>query len=109
MLDDATYGFSKPDALELVQLIGGADGENREWHEIRGGGLRLYKATMNEPWTAGVAECSIYTIDGVTFTDTGTDADVYDGLNIFTSLTTGDHLLELFQSGKYYAIQAPCP
>jgi hypothetical protein len=73
-----------------------------------GGGTSLYKATMNEPWSAGVAECSIYTMDGVTYTDTTTNADVYDGLLIFSRLTTGDELLVILQAGKYYAIQAPC-
>lgn len=74
-----------------------------------GGGASLFKATMKEAWTAGVAECDIYSIDGVTFTDTTIDADVYDGLAIFATLTTGDSLLALKQAGKYYAIQAPCP
>ncbi len=73
------------------------------------GGGSLFKATMKEAWTSGIAECDIYSIDGTTFTDTGIDADVYDGLSIFASLTTGNSLYALLQAGKYYAVQAPCP
>lgn len=76
---------------------------------FRGGSTTLYKATMKSTWSAGVVSCDIYSINGVTFTDTGIDANVYDGLGIFSTLTTGDSMLVLLQSGKYYAIQAPCP
>lgn len=74
-----------------------------------GSGATLYKATMKTTWSSGVVNCDIYSINGVTFTDTGTDASVYDGLGIFSTLTTGDDMLVLLQAGKYYAIQAPCP
>jgi len=76
---------------------------------VGGGSTSLFKVTMKAPWSSGVANCDIYSIDGVTFTDTTIDANVYDGLSIFASLTTGDHLLAILQAGKYYAIQAPCP
>ena len=111
MIDDSTYGFAKADALELVQLIGNADGEHKDWHDLAGSGdgAILYKATMKSTWSSNTVNCDIYSIDGTTFTDTGTDANVYDGLSIFASLTTGASMLVLLQAGKYYAIQAPCP
>lgn len=111
MIDESTYGFNKPDALELIQLIGNVDAEHSDWHSVSSevGGTTLYKATMKAPWSSGVASCDIYSIDGTTFTDTTIDANVYDGLGIFSTLTTGDSMLVLLQSAKYYAIQAPCP
>ena len=33
-IDDQTYGFNKPDALELVQLIGNSDREHNDWHPV---------------------------------------------------------------------------
>ena len=107
--DEATYGFNRADASELVQLIGGSDLEHKEWYDVSSGGTELFKATMKAAWSSGVANCDIYSIDGVTFIDTTIDANVYDGLSIFASLTTGDSMLVLLQAGKYYAIQAPCP
>lgn len=108
--DNHTYGFTKNDAGELVQLIGGGDGEYIEG-TVRGQGsggnkARLYRFTMNEDWTAGVADSDILAMDG---TDTGTDADVLDPLGIFSTLSNGDAGLCLLQDGIYYAIQAPCP
>jgi|GEM_PF-3102766 len=108
--DESTYGFNKTDATALVHLIGNGDVEHPEGYPSGGGGsTSLFKVTMKAPWSSGVANCDIYSIDGVTFTDTTIDANVYDGLSIFASLTTGDHLLAILQAGKYYAIQAPCP
>lgn len=103
--DEHTYGFNKADAGELVQLIGGGDREYTEGR-VRGAGPRLYRFTLNAAWSAGVADADILLMDG---TDTTRDADVLDPLSIFSSLGSGDAGLCIFQGGKYYVIQAPCP
>ena len=108
--DDITYGFNREQALELVNGIGQRDFNVRLYEEqiggSSGGGISLWRFTLNEAWTAGAADADILEMDG---TDTGTDADVLDPLGIFGSLTTGDAGLCLLQNGVYYAIQAPCP
>lgn len=70
------------------------------------GNATLYRFTLNESWTAGVADADILEMDG---TDTGIDDDVLDPLGIFDTLGIGDAGLCLLQNGKYYVIQAPCP
>lgn len=108
--DDRTYGFNKNDAVELVNLIGNTDSEFVDQQPSRGGGIRVFVGELNEAWSTGVAECSIYSMDGMTLTDTGIDADVYDPLEVFAVLGTGDRLYVTRQSGKYYAANnAPCP
>ena len=67
---------------------------------------RLYRFTLNEAWAGGVADADILEPDG---TDTTVDDDVRDPLNIFADLTTGDAGWCIYQDGKYWAIQAPCP
>jgi len=59
--------------------------------------------------SAFVAECSIYTFDGLAITDTTEDADAYDTTG-FTdnTLQNGDYVNLFKQGGKYYMIQGPC-
>lgn len=64
---------------------------------------------LKQSWNNGVASSDIYVLDGTAYTDTGEDANVYDPLSIFSSLTTGDFGLILKQAGKWYIIQAACP
>jgi hypothetical protein len=71
-----------------------------------GGGLQLYRFTLNESWTSGVADADILEMDG---TDTGLDRDVLDPLGIFDSLGIGDAGICVLQNSNYYVIQAPCP
>lgn len=106
--DESTYGFNKQDASELVQLIGSADTEYPEGR-VRaggGGGIRLYRFTLNADLTSGTADADILEMDG---TDTGIDDDVLDPLGIFAILTTGDAGYCIKQAGIYYVIQADCP
>lgn len=106
--DENTYGFSKPDASELVQLIGNVDREYLEGR-VRGGegSTRLFRFTLNASLATGTADADILLMDG---TDTGTDADVLDPLGIFASLTAvGSPGICIMESGTYYVIQAPCP
>jgi len=84
------------------------------WIRAAGGtggtGATKMIGTMKEAWSGGIAECDIKSIDGITITDTGIDADVYDPLGVFSLLSTGDSLYITKQGGKYYAADnAPCP
>lgn len=107
--DEHTYGFAKQDAQALLRHVGGDDGEYIEGvvrGNTSGNRARLYRFTMNEDWSAGVADSDILLMDG---TDTTIDADVLDPLGVFSALSNGDGGLCLLQDGIYYAIQAPCP
>lgn len=107
--DNHTYGFSKGDAGELVQLIGGGDQSYIEGR-VRGGQAqaraRLYRFTLNANLNTGTADADILEMDG---TDTTIDADVLDPLGIFSALVNTNAGLCLYQDGSYYVIQAPCP
>lgn len=105
--DDSTYGFNRRDAREIAAGLGGKEKTTPRGTSAGGGQLFIFR--LNEPWASGVADSDIYSIDGADYTDTGEDADVYDPLGVFASLTTDDFGMCLRQSGKYYAIQAPCP
>jgi hypothetical protein len=111
MFDDdrKTYGFNRADAEALAKSIRLEDGEYIAGRVRGGGGARLYRFTLNEDMGASTslqADADILKVDG---TDTGTDADVLDPLNIFESLENGDPGFCIKQSGSYYVIQAPCP
>lgn len=72
-----------------------------------GGGIRLYRFTLNASLASGTADADILEMSG---SDTGLDEDVLDPLGIFASLTAvGSPGLCLLQDGAYYVIQAPCP
>jgi len=109
--DKSTYGFSKSDAAELIQLIGSTDRSYREGL-VRGGGgngARLFRFTLNEDMgftSPGRADADI--LDAETGADTGIDADVTDALAIFSILENGDDGWCLRQGEIYYVIQAPC-
>lgn len=109
--DNNTYGLNKRDAEEVVQLIASREQTYREGI-VRGGGgggLRLYRFTLNENMgatTANKGDADILEMDG---TDTGTDADVEDPEAVFSTLLNNDTGLCLLQDGAYYIIQAPCP
>lgn len=104
--DNSVYGLSRRDAKEVVSSLGGKE---KTSPSTRTGGLALFSARLKEPWASGVAECDIFAKDGLSKTDTGEDALVYDADGIFSSLTTDNFVDVLKQSGKYYAIQAGCP
>lgn len=74
---------------------------------VRDDVARLYRFTLNESLADGTADADILEMDG---TDTGIDDTVRDPEGIFATLVTvGDSGLCLYQDGKYYVIQAPCP
>jgi len=73
---------------------------------LGGGGVSLYRFTLNEDFVSGAADADILNMDG---TDTTIDADVLDPLGIFATIGNGDAGLCLLQNGSYYIIQAPCP
>lgn len=103
MPEERTFGFSKADALELVQLIGNADTEFTEMR-VRPSALKLVRFELLESLSTGTANATINSMDG----DEIDEDDVLDPEEIFASLTTGDTGLALKQGGKYYVIQAPC-
>lgn len=108
--DTSVIGFSEADARQIIAGLEVGSREVKE-HGRRGGsgGKRFFVFRLNEAWTAGVADSDIYTVNGVTITDTGIDADVYDPLSMFTALGIDDYGWCFRQAGLYYAIQAPCP
>lgn len=68
---------------------------------------RLYRFTLNASLASGTADADILEMDG---TDTGIDATVRDPLGIFASMTSvGATGYCIYQDGKYWVIQAPCP
>jgi len=86
--DEATYGFSKADAGDLVQLIGNVDGEHPEGR-VRGGNSQIkhFAAPVGgiparSGSTLGSATCTLLTIAGGTRAGTSTSHTVY---NNFTS------------------------
>jgi hypothetical protein len=98
----------EPDASGLFVVIGDdsvATDVVRTFTGI-GGGVSLYRFTLNEDFVSGTADADILNMDG---TDTGIDANVQDPLNIFSTIGNGDAGLCLLQNGSYYIIQAPCP
>lgn len=107
--DRITFGFRRADAEALAKSIGGGDTEYPEGKvRTSGGGIKLYRFTLNENMgatTANEAAADILEMNG---TDTGTDAAVKDPLAIFDTLENGDPGLCLLQGGIYYVIQAPC-
>lgn len=108
-------GIYPLEVAKRIYLNAGGSG-NREVDEYstrrdrggKGGGMSLFAGRMTADWTAGVAECEIYTLDGMTLTYLA-NADVYDPLYIWAALGDGDYLLVVKQAGKYYIIAAGCP
>ncbi|MCA9130695.1 MAG: hypothetical protein KDB22_26590 [Planctomycetales bacterium] len=85
---DNTYGFSKDDAGELVQLIGGADREYLEG-KVRGngGGASIYLFTLTATITSGSGTGTIRNLSDDTEIATG--QTIEDPLGHFTGLTSG--------------------
>jgi len=81
--DEKTYGFSKPDATELVQLIGNVDREYVEG-KVRGGGGSSGSFVEEVRWVDPVLEYRIgstwYTID--TAENCATTSPFVSGLGI---------------------------
>lgn len=100
--DEATYGFSKADATEIVQLIGGSDVEYPETR--RRGGLGIFRFVLLANLTSGTASATIKNMAGTTIST----KDVLDPEGIFAELVSGDTGLAIGQGGKFYVIQAPC-
>lgn len=88
-------------------VIGADDIATDVFRVIRDDVARLYRFTINESLADGTASSDILEMDG---TDTLVDAVVNDPLGIFATLTTTDDAgYCIYQDGKFYAIQAPCP
>lgn len=88
-------------------VMGADDIGTNVFRVMRDDVARLYRFTINESLADGTASSDILEMDG---TDTGVDAVVNDPLGIFATLTaTDDAGYCVYQDGKFYAIQAPCP
>ena len=107
MADESTYGFSKSDAGELIQLIGsGATEFSEEWPTAgKGGGSRLVRFEMTGDWSSNIADADFAEMDG---TAIGADT-LRDPEGIFDALEEGAKGLAMFQGGEYFIIQAKCP
>ena len=99
-------GNVSTEALPADQFVFALSYNGIYLNTLGGGGVSLWRFTLNEDWASGGADADILEMDG---TDTTTDADVLDPLGIFATLGTGDAGLCILQGGIYYAIQAPCP
>lgn len=105
--DRHTYGFSKQDARDLLQTIGGGD---VEFPEIRprgrgGGGSRLVRFELTASLASGTGAADFQEMDGTAISsDTLRDPEA-----IFAVLDTGDRGLAMLQGGQYFAVQAKCP
>lgn len=106
MADESTYGFSKSDAGELIQLIGsGATEFSEEWPSTGRGGARLVRFEMTGGWVSVAADADFAEMDG---TPIGSDT-LLDPEGIFELLESGAKGLAMLQGGEYFIIQAKCP
>lgn len=103
----ANLSFDPLPAAEFVLGIS----HNGIYVNLVGSSSRVFVAELNEGWSSSNAECRIYAMDGANpLIDTGDDVLVFDPLDAFSVLGTGDRLYVTYQGGLYYACNnAPCP
>jgi hypothetical protein len=115
--DNHTYGFSKGDAEELVEMIGGGEGEFVEGRvrpstKSKGTGEgRFYgfELTSNGFLTTETASADIYELAGPIFGSMASeDADIYDPSKWYAGAGTGRRGICVKQDGLYYAVQSAC-
>lgn len=102
-LDEHTYGFSKQDALDLVQGDRGGDTEYVEGR-VRGGsgGDKHFLFTLTGTMSGGSGAATIRNMADDTEIETG--ASVIGPLGHFDGLTSGYRGICIKQGGEYYAI-----
>jgi len=117
MIDDQTFGFNKPDALELVQLIGGTDREHDDWHPTGGesgwailavtpvGGI-AGRATSSVPHTFPSATCDLLDANTGDYYSPNQTAVIYNS----TSITIdADHIIQAKMiNGLYFVDVDDC-
>jgi hypothetical protein len=112
--DNDTYGFSKADAEELVEMIGGGETEYLEGR-VRGGGgggamLFGFTTTSSGFLTTTTATADIYALAGSGFGSLiQSGVTIYDSAAWARGLPSGVNGICVKQGGLYYAIQAACP
>jgi hypothetical protein len=113
--DNHTYGFSKGDAEELVEMIGGRETEHFEGRprgrtsNVTEGRLYGFKLTNNGFLTTETATADIYELNGAAFGSViDEDATIYDPSKWAAGAPIDLRGLCMKQGGLYYAIQAPC-
>ena len=114
--DGHTYGFSKHDAEQLANAIGGGDVEFNDRFTMPGGrntgGVTLYGFTLSSAgfMTTATATATIYALGTAAFgSSIETGVNIYDPSGWALGLPSGSSGLCVKQSGYYYAIQAACP
>jgi hypothetical protein len=114
MQDETTYGFSKTDAADLVQLVGSREGtyvegmvrSRRSGSDVRviqspGGGIPARSGT-----TVGSATCAVHKIVGSTITD-NTSTIVVKNIDL-VAIPAGMYLLAVKESiTGFYIAQHP--
>jgi hypothetical protein len=113
--DNDTYGFSKADAEELVEMIGGGETEYPELRprqKSKGEGegkLYGFKLTNNGFLTTQTATADIYELANNVFgTMIADEATIYDPSKWAAGAAIDLRGLCIKQGGSYYAIQAAC-
>lgn len=110
--DEHTYGFSQPDAIDLVNMIGGEESigvdpmpatRQPAIFQTPSGGIPARSGT-----SAGSAVCTMFYIDGGTIATTGRSHTVY---NIFASEdVAGDaYIVASPAKGGWVVISEDCP
>lgn len=113
-IDDATYGFNRDDAGELIQLIGGADRVYQEYVGASSGSPTRHAMTKSgginsrSTLTMGSATCDLYvSSSGGVLSDSGTDVTVY---NPFSQSVAGERhiLISKNEAGLWVVIAEDC-
>lgn len=110
--DGHTYGFSKHDAEQLANAIGGGDVEfDDSFTDLGSPGIYIYGFTLTSAGfvTTKTATADIYPLSSAAFgTVLVSGATIYDPAGWALGLASGKSGLCVKQDGKYYAIQAGC-
>ena len=102
--DEATYGFNKADAGELIQQLGLREESipTQRIDDRRGGGDNHYLFTLTGTISAGAGTATIRNLPDTTEIATG--VSLKDPLGHFAGLTSGYRGFCVKQGGIYYAI-----
>lgn len=113
--DNTTYGFNKPDAEELLQVIGGAD-ETYIEGKIRGGGSQGSSAVFVTPVggiaarsgsALGSAVCTRYTVTGGTRASASETQTVYNDFT--TAINASTDVIATRINGIWVVVAEDCP
>ena len=110
--DERTYGFSKEDADELIDLIGSGESTFPEIRPRGGGGgsgaIFGFTLTAEKTQIADSVAAEIYNLNGAAFGTLVETSTLYDPANWYGPASIGSVGICRLQGGKYYALQAAC-